>query len=228
PLFEAIRRHTYAQAIDVLGRGATFYSLQHEHPTRIDFYRARVVDGLGQVIHERLFAVEVGEDGTPRLQEPSALGNFAPAPEPTEMPAIAILPEVTNWLHESALAPFLEETRKDRLAEVDRVSTHVELSLTELLQRADEEIGRTTGDVEQKLPGAEGRLAQAESRHAELLARRDRRRVDLERQRALTLQAVERLASVLVLPHPEREAPEVRRPKPHFDTHTHALPLGTT
>ncbi len=216
PLFEAIRRHTHAQALDVLGKGATFYSLQHEHPARVDFYRARIVDGLGQVIHERLFAVEIAEDGTPRPQEPGLLGNFAPADPPAEMPAVATLPEATSWLHENALAPFLEETRSERLAEVDRISAHVELSLTELLQRADEEIGRAAADVEQKLPGAEGRLAQAEARHAELLARRDRRRTDLERQRALTLQAVERLASVLVLPHPEREAPEVRRLKPDF------------
>jgi len=116
-----------------------------------------------------------------------------------------------------------EETRRDRLTEIERVSAHVELSLTELLQRADEEIGRAGSDVEQKLPGAEGRLAQAESRHAELLARRDRRRTDLERQRALTLQAVERLASVLVLPHPDREAPEVRRLKPDFETEAAAM-----
>jgi hypothetical protein len=135
------------------------------------------------------------------------------------------LPEGTSWLHEHALAPFLEDTRKDRLTEVERVSTHVELSLTELLQRADEEIGRAASDVEQKLPGAEGRLAQAETRHAEVLARRDRRRTDLERQRALTLQAVEQLASVLVLPHPERDAPEVRRLKPDFETEATAMQI---
>jgi superfamily II DNA or RNA helicase len=223
PLFEAIRRHTHTQALDVLGKGATFHSLQHESPARIDFYRVRVVDGLGQIIHERLFAVEIAEDGAPRLQEAGLLGNFTPADPPAEMPAIATIPEATSWLHEHALAPFLEETRKDRLTEIDRVSTHVELSLTELLQRADEEIGRAGSDVEQKLPGAEGRLAQAESRHAELLARRDRRRTDLERQRALTLQAVERLASVLVLPHPERESPEVRRLKPDFETENTAM-----
>jgi hypothetical protein len=223
PLFEAIRRHTHARALDVLGTGATFHSLQHESPARIDFYRARVVDGLGQVVHERLFAVEIPEDGEPRLQEPGLLGNFAPAGPPTQMPAIATLPEATTWLHEHALAPFLEETRKDRLSEVERVSAHVELSLTELLQRADEEIGRAASDVEQKLPGAEGRLAQAETRHAELLARRERRRIDLDRQRALTLQAVERLASVLALPHPEREAPEVRRLKPNFETEVIAM-----
>jgi hypothetical protein len=223
PLFEAIRRHTHAQALDVLAKGATFHSLQHERPARIDFYRARVVDGLGKIIHERLFAVEIAEDAVPRLQETSLLGNFTPAKPPAAMPVVASLPEATSWLHEHALAPFLDETRKDRVTEVERVSVHVELSLTELLQRADEEIGRAASDVEQKLPGAEGRLAQAETRHAELLARRDRRRTDLNRQRALTLQAVERIASVLVLPHPERETPEVRRLKPNFETEAIAM-----
>ncbi|MBP6875765.1 MAG: DUF3883 domain-containing protein [Candidatus Eisenbacteria bacterium] len=223
PLFEAIRRHTHAKALEMLGKGATFYSLQHEHAARIDFYRARIVDGLGQVIHERLFAVEIPEDGRPQLREPGLLGNFTPANPPAGMPSIATVPEATAWLHEQSLAPFLNETRKDRLAEIERVSAHVELSLTELLQRADEEIGRAASDVDQKVVGAEGRLAQAEARHAELLARRDRRRIDLDRQRALTLQSVERIASVLVLPHPEREAPEVRRLKPNFETEATAM-----
>jgi superfamily II DNA or RNA helicase len=223
PLFEAIRRHTHLQALDVLGQGATFYSLQHERPARIDFYRARVVDGLGQVVHERLFAVEIREADEPRLQEPGLLGNFSPADPPAELPAVASLPQPTGWLHDTALAPFLEEMRKDRVAEVGRVSAHVELSLTELLQRADDEIGRAGSDVEQKLAGAEGRLAQAEARHSELLVRRDRRRIDLDRQRALTLQSVERLASVLVLPHPDGDTPEVRRLRPNFETEATAM-----
>ena len=245
PLFEAIRRHTNVKALDDLGKGATFHSLQHEHPARIDFYRARVVDGLGQVVHERIFAVEIRahhgdtEDtekakhvsslcapclyGECRVVEPAILGDLLPAEAPVQMPAVATLPEATTWLYEHALAPFLEETRKDRLSEVERVSAHVELSLTELLQRADEEIGRAASDVEQKFPGAEGRLAQTETRHAELLARRERRRIDLDRQRALTLQAVEWLASVLALPHPEREAPEVRRLRPNFETEAIAM-----
>ncbi len=223
PLFEAIRRHTHTKALAALGKGATFHSLQHGRPARIDFYRARVVDGLGQVIHERLFAVEIAADGEPQLREPGLIGNFAPANPPAALPAVVALPEPTAWLHAQALAPFLEETRGDRLAEVERVAAHVELSLTELLQRADEEIGRAATEVERQVAGAEGRLAQAESRHAELLARRERRRADLERQRSLTLQAVERLASVLVLPHPEREAPEVRRLQPNFETEATAM-----
>ncbi|MEW6228122.1 MAG: helicase-related protein [Bacillota bacterium] len=276
PLFEAIRRHTYAQARDAFGKGVTFYSVQHEKPARIDFYRARIVDGLGQVVHERLFAVEVSEDEEPRLQEPNVLGNFAPvsrsgagqqgstidgplpesrklsssmsantcrtstpaevlveasakgpigdlAGSPDGILSVAMLPEATAWLNERALVPFLEETRRERLAEVERIATHVELSLTELLQRADEEIGRAAVEVEQKVPGAEGRFAQAEARHAELSARRERRRQELEQQRSLSLQGVERLASVLVLPHPERKAPEVQRLQPDLETEAIAM-----
>ena len=79
PLFEAIRRHAHRSSREVMATGATFFSLQHEQPARIDFYRARVVDGLGQAIHERLFAVEVSDRDEPRLQEPGLLGNFTPA-----------------------------------------------------------------------------------------------------------------------------------------------------
>ena len=223
PLFEAIRRHTRAEALEVLGKGATFHSLQHDQPARIDFYRARVVDGLGHVMHERLFAVEVTEASEPQLREAGSLGNFTPAETPVGLPTVAALPEATAWLHEHALAPFLEETRRDRVEEVNRIAAHVELSLTELLQRADEEVGRAAAEVEAKAPGAEGRLAQAEARHAELLGRRERRRTELERQRALTLQSVERLTSVLALPHPAREAPEVRRLQPNPETEATAM-----
>ncbi len=94
---------------------------------------------------------------------------------------------------------------------------------SEMLQRVDEEIGKAYEDKEKGIPGAEGRLAQAENRHAELSARRERRRLELERQRSLSLQAVERLASVIVLPHPEREAPEIRHMRPNPETEAAAM-----
>lgn len=223
PLFEAIRRHTSSKAMESFGKGACFYSLQHDQPSRIDFYRARVVDGLGHVVHERLFAVEITENGTPALREPGMLGDFSPSKAPDELPGVASMPEASTWLHENALNSFLEETRSERLSEVDRVADHVELSLTELLQRADDEIGKAAAEVEKKASGAEGRLAQAENRHGELLARRERRRRELQQQRSLTLQAVERITSVLVLPHPEREAPEVKHLRQNLETEATAM-----
>ena len=100
------------------------------------------------------------------------------------------------------------------------------MSLTELLQRVDEEIGKAAAEVEQKVQGAEGRLAQAEARHSELFNRRERRREELNRQSSLSLQAVERIASVIILPHPESETPEVRRLRPNFETEATAMQAG--
>ena len=173
PLFEAIRRHTRERSLDPLARGGTFHSLTHDGPARIDFYRARVVDGLGHVVHETVFALEVAVDGQPRRCEPGVLGDLTPAPVPQVLPEVAHRPEPAAWLQEHVLGPFLDATRAERLAEVERVADHVELSLTELLQRTDDEIGRAAGDAEEGRQGAEGRLAMAEARHADLLARRD-------------------------------------------------------
>ncbi|HZZ77095.1 MAG TPA: DUF3883 domain-containing protein, partial [Gemmataceae bacterium] len=210
PLFEAVRRHTFYSSQEDFKKGACFYSLAHDAPARLDFYRARVVDGLGNVIHERMLAVEIAEGHEPIQREPAVLGDLSPAESPDPLPDVAHLPEASAWLHEHGLRPFLDEVRGERLIEVERVADHVELSLTELLSKADEEVGRAAAEVEKNAQGSEGRMAQAETRHNELLARRDRRRQELQQQRSLTLQAVERLTSILILPHPDRASPEVR------------------
>ena len=223
PLFEALRRHSLELGQEAFAKGACFHSLAHETPARLDFYRARVVDGLGQIIHERLFTVELKNDDSRCLREPDILGNLSPTVVPSELPPVAALPEATAWLNENALLPFINEVRTERLAEVQRIAEHVELSLTEVLQQIDEEIGRAAEEVDKEVTGAEGRLAQAETRHAEVLARRERRREEFNQQRAVTLQGVERLASVLILPHPEGENLDVRRLRPHPETEMTAM-----
>jgi superfamily II DNA or RNA helicase len=225
PLFESTRRHIVAMSRPELAKGACFYSVQHDAPARIDFYRARVVDGLGQTVHERMFALQCDDSENCSLRDPTVLGDLTAAPAPAEMPAAAFHPEPTGWLHEHALQKFLDDVRSERLQEVERIADHIEISLTELLQKADDEIGRAAADVEQNQQGAEGRQAQAEARHSELLARRDKRRQEMERQRSLTLQAVERITSVLVLPHPEREDPDVRRLNLRPDPETEAISM---
>lgn len=223
PLFEAVRRHTYFSSQEAFKKGACFFSLAHDVAARLDFYRARVVDGLGHVIHERMFVVEVGDGRDPVLREPAVLGDLTPAGPPDLLPGVAHLPEASAWLHEYGLQPFLDDVRTDRLSEVDRIADHIELSLTELLSKADEEIGRAAAEVEKSAQGAEGRMAMAETRHTELLARRDRRRQELQQQRSLTLQAVERITSVLVLPHPQRTAPELANLRQNPETERIAM-----
>ena len=222
-LFESLRRHSLDVAQVAFSKGACFYSLEHETPARLDFYRARVVDGLGHIIHERLYTVEQSEDGEPRLGEADILGNLSPAATPSTLPTVASLPEASAWLNERAFTPFIDDVRDERLSEVERIADHVELSLTEVLLRTDQEIGRATEDVSNQVVGAEGRLAQAEIRHDEAMVRRQRRRLELNQQRALTLQGLERLTSVLVMPHPERESADVRHLRSSTETEMTAM-----
>ena len=223
PLFEALRRNSLDVSQDAFTNGACFHSLDHEKPARLDFYKAKVVDGLGNVIHERLFTVEVRDEGSPQLRESDLLGDLIPATVPDVLPAVASLPEATGWLNSNALASFIDEIRKERLAEVERIEEHVNLSLTEVLHRIDQDIGRAADEVRNEVTGSEGRLAQAETRHAEVMARRERRQEELKRQRAVTLQGVERLTSVLILPHPERETLDVRNLRPSRETEMMAM-----
>ena len=227
PLFESMRRRIVEQSAEALGKGACFYSLQHENPSRVDFYRARVVDGLGQVVHERLFTTEIGQNNERHLREPGMLGDFVPCETPGELPQVASASEPSEWLNAHAFQPFLDEVRKERTTEVQRIAEHVEISLTELLQKVDQEIGRASEEVAKNVPGAKGRMAQAENRHAELMARRERRRMELQHQRALSLQAVERIASALILPHPDREEPNIRGMRPNPETEAIAMRVST-
>ena len=71
--------------------------------------------------------------------------------------------------------------------------------------------------------GAEGRRAQAENRHSEVLNRRERRRTELVQQRSLTLQGVEKLTSILVLPHPGGNDPEVKKLRSNTETEMTAM-----
>jgi superfamily II DNA or RNA helicase len=219
PLFEALRRHSVDIGREPMSQGCTCYALGEERPCRLDIYKAKVVDGLGKTVHERIFVtrIEVGSD--PRLVGPDILGNLLPAPTPIELPPVADAPEAIEWLHAHALDPFLAEIRAERVDEVKRIQKHVEISLTELIAKEDALIGRFAEEAERGTEGAAGNLKLAEDRCASLSARRDKRRRELERQRALTLQGIERVTSVLVLPHPGQDSPDIAnlRPDPEVE-----------
>ena len=223
PLFEALRQHALERSQDTFAAGACFYSIEHDSPARLDFYRARVVDGRGRVIRERLFTVELREGAEPRVREPDILGNLTPASAPDELPAAASLPEETAWLNQRVLTPFIDEVRSTHLREVERIAAHVEIALKEVLARADLEIGHAAEAVENQVTGAEGRFAMAEVRHTEAMLRRNQRMQELTQERALTLQGVERIASALVLPHPQSGDPEVKRLMPNPETEMIAM-----
>jgi hypothetical protein len=97
------------------------------------------------------------------------------------------------------------------------------MSLTELISKEDASIGRWEDETERGVEGAAGNLKQAEDRHSLLIDRRQNRRREMERQRSLTLQAVDRLASIIILPHPDRDRPDMANLRPDPETEAIAM-----
>jgi hypothetical protein len=143
-LFEALRLHTWSAATEILSKGACFHWLDATSPLRLDFYRARIVDGLGNVIHERMFVIQLEAGKEPVLREPGILGNLVPTKPPATLPTVAGVDEVTGWLNEHALRPFVDEVR----------GNHVFCwRITRLFDSPEEYLDRETLPVRQFLLG---------------------------------------------------------------------------
>ncbi len=189
PLFEAVRRQVLGLAREPLSHGACYYSLQHEQPARIDLYRARVVDGLGRVIHERLFAVELNAQHEPGFCDPAHYRQFHSTVPPEALPSVANQEEATTWLLTCSV-PVHRGSPRRAAGRSERIAEHNELSLTELLSRR---MMKSAARRRKWKKTSRGRKVVWQGGIATrgLLARRDRRRRELEQQRSLTLQAVD-------------------------------------
>ncbi len=82
------------------------------------------------------------------------------------------------------------------------VKEAVELSLTEIISKSDQEISKLEDEIQLGVAGAEIRRAIAENLQANLISHRDTRRKELQQHKSLTLQAVERINSIYSTPSP--------------------------
>lgn len=214
PLFEAVRTDCLARCDDHLRRGGIFYDLHRSTPALLDFFAASIKDGRGSTLHRRLFVVETGIDGQMRVHEPTILHEVSPAPAGTPTPEGFFIPErtrVEQFLYQHTLAPWVNAVAQERLAEVSRVAEHVELSLRTLIDRqqlqfAELENRRIEG---QNVPGLEGIIAQADQHLAVLNNRLEDRRRELELERHCTISDIKHIGRAWVLPHPERNSPQL-------------------
>ncbi len=214
PLFESVREESLAAAQPDLERGAVFFDAQRSAPCRLDVYSAAIRDGLGNVLHRRLFVVETTPDGTLEVRQPTAFLDFVPAPAGTEPGLDDGLPGpevVEQTLIERALQPFLEEIQQSRLKEIDTISSHMEISLKELIHRQNMRMAELmSGDQSRESnPLLAANIKQVEDKLDELNGRLDRRRAEIERERHCTIADIQHHGRAWVMPHPERAEPHV-------------------
>jgi superfamily II DNA or RNA helicase len=216
PLFECVREELLARVEDDLRRGAVFYDLNRTEPSRLDVFLAAVLDGRGNVLHRRLFAVETTPDGAMVVRQPTVFLDLTPAQDLTGLPVLSGLhrhdrDEVELTLVDQALQPFLAEVQAQRERETATIERHVEISLNTLIDRLQVQYAGLAAqrDAGSSEAGLEGRLKQAEDRLDELNARLERRRAELAQERQCTIADVQHLGAAWVLPHPERTTPGI-------------------
>ena len=214
PLFEAVRDDVAERVRDDLKRGAVFYDLQANAPTRLDVFGASVKDGRGNTVSRRLFVVQAAESGALSIRQPTYLAELAFAPVATPVPGESHLPDrarIEQFLVEQALNPFMEEVAAERAREVETIARHLEISLGEVIHRANMSLAELANRriQGQNIPGLEGNIAQAEAHLDELNNRLEGRRVELDMERHLAIGDIEHLGCAWVLQHPERNSPGI-------------------
>jgi superfamily II DNA or RNA helicase len=214
PLFEVVREELLQLVQRDLERGAVFYDVQRMAPARLDVYSAAIRDGLGNVLHRRLFVVETSMDGALAVRQPTIFLDLAPAPAGTEAGTDDGLPAsdiVEQALIEKALEPFLQEIQQSRLKEIDTIAAHMEISLNELIHRQNLRMAELlSGDQSREAnPLLAANIKQVEDKLDELNNRLEKRRKEIERERVCTISDIQHHGRVWVLPHPERSAPKI-------------------
>jgi superfamily II DNA or RNA helicase len=223
PLFEVVRESLLEQVQDALRRGALFYDLNRTEPSVLDVFAASIKDGRGHSLHRRLFVVEATAAGQMVLRQPTLFHEIAPAPvtkpaskDQSHGQTIQDMHQpdrrlVETFLIEQALQPWLGEVQAQRLEEVGRVGKHVEISLNALIDRQQhqlaEYLNRQIGG--HTVPGLDGLIAQAEQHLDDLNNRLEHRRRELEMERHATIADIVHLGRAVVVPHPERQAPDL-------------------
>jgi hypothetical protein len=215
PLFEVIREETIEQFQEDLKKGAVFFDINLSLPVKLDLFSASIVDGLGHILHKRLFVLETKLDGTISVKQPTIFLDIIPAsdnPKIPEFPNIRSRIELEQFLVQSALNSYLAEVQQERLKETITVEKHLDLSLNELINKQNLKLNeyveaQQNGDTNAYL---HSNISQTENRILELSNRLDIRKNELAKERQCTISSTQHLATAWVLPHPDREQPQYK------------------
>lgn len=217
PLFEVVRHDVLGKTESHLRRGAVFFDLHRTEPSLLDLYAASIRDGRGQTLHRQLFVVETSIDGSRRLRAPTVFLDVFPAPTRTAVPDCDVAVYDRNasesFLLETRFQTWLAETVDDRHKQLDMVARHVEISLNALIDRRQHQLADYLNRqiAGQTVTGLDGLIAQAEQHLDDLNNRLDSRRREIDLERHCTIADVSLLGRAWVLPHPDRDKPEVAR-----------------
>ena len=212
PLFDQVLEEILAQSAPVLRQGATFL-YDGEREGVLGYLELAVVDGLGQTVARRLFALLM--DGERVWQVPPELLVDAeptippqhPLPSPKEVEG-----RFLEWAYQHLVDAFFQSVLAERTQEVEIRRKYAQKSLEFLIAESAKKL------TEYKLKGDEAmRLAiqQEERRLRELEERQRTLEMDLKKALSLNPEPAQVVALAYLYPRslglPDEEDPEVRQ-----------------
>jgi hypothetical protein len=220
PLFEAVREESLEKCRDSLDKGAIFFDIYRKEPSRLNLFMVAMADGLGRVLHQKLFVTETKLDSSIELKQPTIFLEIQPGTWEQEQKRNLIeketlLPKVEDlkkYLLSNGLNEFQSLIETERRKEIYTVERHVDISLSELINRQNLRLGELTekkeaGDISPQLLG---HIAQTENRIHELDNRKEIRFKELAREKEISISSIQHLGSAWVVPHPDRNQPEIQ------------------
>lgn len=219
PLFEAVREDVEEKVKSDLQKGSILYDLNTSDPYRLDVLTAAIRDGLGDTVHKRIFVVKTSMLGEQELREPTLFLDLAVSDKGSaisERVASASLPgngDSEAFLLGEAMDGLLEEVHSKREKQSAMVLAHVTISLDMLISKQTD---RLTDLTDKKIRGdssepLEANIKTVEDKLDDLYKRRETRTTELEQERTCSIGDVTFVGSCWVLPHPERQTPEIAR-----------------
>ncbi len=214
PLFESVRVKIEQLAQTDLQQGAVFYDLHRKVPACLHVYSAAIQDGRGNILHRRLYVLDVAMDGTITVRQPTIFLDLSLAPKGTPVPDIADLPPrstIEQTLYEHELIALQQEVQQEREQEIATIERHIELSLKTLIDRQSNRYAelwnqQQAGDTSNLMAA---NLKLTEDRLEELNARLNRRSAEIQQERHCTITDIQQHGRAWVLPHPQRTEPTI-------------------
>ena len=213
-LFETVRETLWQKVRHDLMRGCVFYDLHTNHPYHLDVFSVSVKDGRGNELHRRLFVVQTDPQAQLSVRQPTIFLDLAVSPNGTPAPVsdIPSREQREEALIKCALTKFLAENTHQRQKETQTIREHVDISLNELIHRQNLTLANLVDQQTQMdtIPSwLTASIKQAEDRIDELMARQEQRLKELDQECQCAIGDIQRIACAWVLPHPDRQAPDI-------------------
>ena len=140
PLFEAVLKWITDNFSDTPMKGALFCDPEGQMDGHVLFYEGQITDGLGNVVHKKVFAIYIGKNGEVREVPPHILWDLKPCKSEGEEGNIEELKGKANSVMINILRGHREEIRKERDRQAEIKKKYGIQSLNYLIDKLDEEI----------------------------------------------------------------------------------------